>query len=449
MRMMNRRTFMKRAAQLPAGLAAGSILPDLAGPANAQESGGVTAAIPMPIQVVIDDVGWWNGHNGSQQQEPFRTGIARNHVPEDYQAIVDLGRALNIRPQAAMILCEWDRKDILRKLPTATWMGANWDNSKWVGPWMDKAADIIRNNRAHYELTMHGVGHEYWTDGKFTRAEWAERNGTMRPLDQVEAHLDAYAELLEQNQLGPFPTAWVPCAFYHGFGPIGESKISAAEVVNKRGIAYINTPFNIMANRERGAIRLVRLRRRRDHGKPRRGCTGMDLHRGGAHPRRARAHVRHALAQRSAPGSPAQLRDRRRLGALPAALQRPRGCHAGAGFPVLPQSARAQRLHAADHGGAHHPARFHQGGRHARHAGPEGTDLAVQEPGPVAAPVHDHQGGIPERREEGRLHSVHGAAGTDPRTGAGRADLRALALVVSAAGAVSWVALLFWQILPA
>jgi hypothetical protein len=248
--MMNRRTFMKSAAQVPAGLAAGSILPDLAGHANARESGGVTAAIPMPIQVVIDDVGWWNGHNGSRQQEPFRTGIARNHLPEDYQAIVDLGRALNIRPQAAMILCEWDRKNLLRKLPTATWMGANWDNSKWVGPWMDEAADIIRNNRAHYELTMHGVGHEYWTDGKFTRAEWAERNGTMRPLDQVEAHLDAYAELLEQNQLGPFPTAWVPCAFYHGFGPIGESKNSAAEVVKKRGITYINTPFSTMANRE-------------------------------------------------------------------------------------------------------------------------------------------------------------------------------------------------------
>ncbi len=250
MRMMNRRTFMRRAGQLPAGLTAGSILPDLAGPAIAQESGGVTAAIPMPIQVVIDDVGWWNGHNGSQQQEPFRSGFARNHVPEDYQAIVDLGRALNMRPQAAMILCEWDRKNILRKLPTATWMGANWDNSKWVGPWMEKAADIIRNNRAHFELIMHGVGHEYWTDGKFTRAEWAERNGTMRPLDQVEAHLDAYAELLDQNQLGPFPAAWVPCAFYHGFGPVGESKISAAEVVKKRGIEYINTPFGIMANRE-------------------------------------------------------------------------------------------------------------------------------------------------------------------------------------------------------
>jgi hypothetical protein len=241
---------MKKAAQIPAGLAAGSVLPVLPDRANAQESSGVTAAIPTPIQVVIDDVGWWNGHDGNQEQEPYRTGIARNHVPEDYQAIVDLGRALGIRPQAATILCEWDRKNILRKVPTATWMGADWDNSKWVGPWLDRAAEIIRGNQSHFELTMHGIGHEYWTGGKFTRAEWADRNGTMRPLDQVEAHLDAYAALLEQNQLGSFPTAWVPCAFLHGFGPTGDHKQSAAEVMNKRGIIYINTPWGNLHNRE-------------------------------------------------------------------------------------------------------------------------------------------------------------------------------------------------------
>jgi hypothetical protein len=246
MNILNRRDFMKGAARIPAGTMALNL-----GSGRSQELGaaGITAAIPMPIQVVIDDVGWWSGRNGSKEQEPYRTGIQRNHVPEDYQAIVNLGRALGIRPQAATILCEWDRQNILRKLPTATWMGANWDNSKWVGPWLDKAAEIIRGNREHYELTMHGVGHEYWTDGKFTRAEWADHNGTMRPLDQVEAHLDAYAALLEQNQLGPFPTAWVPCAFLHAFGPSGENKMSAAEVVSRRGIVYINTPYDTMHNR--------------------------------------------------------------------------------------------------------------------------------------------------------------------------------------------------------
>ncbi len=54
---------------------------------------GVSAAIPMPIQVVIDDVGWWSGKDGSEQQEPFRTGFDRDQKMDDYRAIVALGKA--------------------------------------------------------------------------------------------------------------------------------------------------------------------------------------------------------------------------------------------------------------------------------------------------------------------------------------------------------------------
>jgi hypothetical protein len=129
----------------------------------------------MPLQVVIDDVGWWSGNDGSMRQEPYRTGINRNHVPADYKAIVDLGRALDIRPQAALVLCEWDRENILKHLPTSTWMGSNWDNSKWVGPCLEEAAEIIRQNQEHMEITLHGLGHEYWQGGS---AKLAELNNT-------------------------------------------------------------------------------------------------------------------------------------------------------------------------------------------------------------------------------------------------------------------------------
>jgi hypothetical protein len=207
--------------------------------------------IPMPIQIVIDDVGWWSGEDGSERQEPYRTGFIRNHVPADYQAIVDLGKKLGVRPQAATVLCEWDKSNILKKLPTSTWMGKNWDNSKWVGPWLEEAADIIQNNQNHYELTLHGVGHEYWNDKKFSRAEWADPSGTMRPLDQIELHLDFYAKLMDQHGLGPFPTSFVPAAFLHGFGVTGSHKISMAAVLQKRGINYINTPFDNMRNAEK------------------------------------------------------------------------------------------------------------------------------------------------------------------------------------------------------
>lgn len=245
MKKISRREFVKQTAVIGARV----ITPNLfAGVGRTMRDSDIKVTIPMPIQIVIDDVGWWSGEDGSKLQEPYRTGINRNHVPADYQAIVDLGKKLGIRPQAATILCEWDRQNILKELPTSTWMRDKWDNSKWKGPWLDEAADIIRNNKEHYEFTLHGIGHEYWSDENFTRAEWADRSGQMRPLDQVELHLDYFAKLIDQNHLGDFPTSFVPTAFLHGFGPTGNHLVSMASVLKKRGINYINTPFSNMYN---------------------------------------------------------------------------------------------------------------------------------------------------------------------------------------------------------
>ena len=249
---VNRRDFIKKSIQGTTIMAGGLSVTNLMAFRSKSSSGnnGVSVFIPMPIQVVIDDVGWWSGKDGSKYQQPYRTGINRNHLVADYEAIVTLGRRLGIRPQAAMVLCEWDRENILKKLPTSTWMGEKWDNSRWVGPWLDEAADVILSNKEHFEFTMHGIGHEWWENGVFTRAEWATEDGTMRPRDQVEKHLDFFGKLMEQNRLGSFPVSFVPTAFNHGFGLTGDHKVSMAELLKKRGVNYINTPFDQIQNRE-------------------------------------------------------------------------------------------------------------------------------------------------------------------------------------------------------
>jgi len=203
--------------------------------------------VPMPLQIVIDDVGWWSGKDGNKVQEPFRTGIDRHHIPEDYEAIARLGKKLGMRPQAAFILGEWDRENILRSIPSSTWMGENWDNSRWLGPWLDDAARIIRDSADFFELTLHGLGHEYWQDGTFTRAEWHDQEGNMRPTDQVLAHLDAYERIMHQNDLGDFPTSFVPAAFLHCYG---DGQKGLAAILKKRGITFISTPFSTMHRRE-------------------------------------------------------------------------------------------------------------------------------------------------------------------------------------------------------
>jgi len=253
MKKISRRIFTKYLTKLASGaIVFGGNTPLLKSGIYKVRSGiNLKVFVPMPVQVVIDDVGWWSGEDGNKKQEPYRTGINRNHVPADYQSIVDLGRTLGIRPQAAFILCEWDKENILRQLPTSTWMGEKWDNTKWIGPWMEEAADIIRNSQNYFEFTLHGIGHEYWEGDKFTRAEWTDSNGQMRPRDQVEQHLDFYDKLMKQHNLGPFPKSFVPAAFRHSFGPSEGRDLSLAEIFIKRGIDYINTPFGSMHNRER------------------------------------------------------------------------------------------------------------------------------------------------------------------------------------------------------
>lgn len=200
----------------------------------------------MPLQVVIDDVGWWSGRDGHESGEPFRTGIDRDHTVADYQAIVQLGRELGMRPQAAMILCEWDRQNILRSVPTSTWMGENWDNGHWVGPWLDEAAGVFGGNPEHIELTLHGVGHEYWQDSVPTRAEWYDEDKVMRPRDRVLAHLDAYERILRQNGLGDFPVSFVPAAFRYCYGD-GDDGLAA--ILHAAGVTCASTPYSSMGRR--------------------------------------------------------------------------------------------------------------------------------------------------------------------------------------------------------
>ena len=248
---MNRREFTKKSIKGIAISATAATSGSLLAACETKKSTiKLSASIPLPIQVVIDDVGWWSGKDGSLSQEPYRTGINRNHVIADYKAIIDLGKALGIRPQAATVLGEWDRENILRNVPHSTWMGEKWDNSKWVGPWLEETADLITTNPAHYEITVHGLGHEWWTNGKFTRAEWADDKGIMRPKEILEQHLDAYAAIMFQNKLGELPKSFVPNAFKHSFGITEGNDISLAGLLKKRGFTYINTPFESMFYKE-------------------------------------------------------------------------------------------------------------------------------------------------------------------------------------------------------
>lgn len=226
--------------------------------------------LPLPIQIVLDDVGWWTGTDGSADGEPFRSGMPRPHVPADYAAITRLGRELGMRPQAAMILCDWDRDLLLRDLPEATWMGANWDNPWRDHPHLDEAARILSDEADHVELVVHGLAHEWWGNRTMERAEWADRDGQMRPRGQLERHLEVYSAILARNGLGPLPDIFVPCAFNHSFG---EEDTGIHRLLADYGIRYVSTPYSCMRHTRAPQTRHIAIE-----------CGVMTVDRGGGAP---------------------------------------------------------------------------------------------------------------------------------------------------------------------
>ncbi|MBI9087864.1 MAG: hypothetical protein JEZ12_01450 [Desulfobacterium sp.] len=196
--------------------------------------------IPMPLQVVVDDVGWWSGRDGSAYNQPFRTAMGRDHLPQDYGALVRLGKKLAMKILAGFVLCEWDRQGILKHLPSATWMGRQW-SVDWVNQeHLERAGGIIKQAAHHLEIALHGIGHEFWTGSTMHRAEFHDQWARMRHPDEIRRHLDCFFRIMDHHGLSPQPTTFIPPAMKHSFGN-GDKGIQ--KLLKEAGIRQVTACF--------------------------------------------------------------------------------------------------------------------------------------------------------------------------------------------------------------
>lgn len=198
-------------------------------------------SLPLPLFLVVEDVGWWRGEDDSAIHGPFRNRFPRRHCLADYQALAQLSKQLSMRIAVGMVLGEWDRNNLLKEITGATWMGRNWDNRLNQGPWLEETAEYIRENEQHLELAVHGLCHEFWQGGQAQRSEFHDSDGRMRPKKIVADHLQAYAAIMEQNGFSGLPRIFVPPALHHSFGN-GEDSMQA--VLRDFGIEYVTTRFS-------------------------------------------------------------------------------------------------------------------------------------------------------------------------------------------------------------
>ncbi len=203
--------------------------------------------LPRPFAVAVDDMGWMNGGSLAESGGPWRLGFKRKMRAEDYAPFVEIGAKLGVRFQTLFVLAEMDRLNVLRDYPTTTQAGKKWDNSENVSPEQIRIMDFVKENAAHIEFGLHGVGHEHWENGKRTRAEWYDmENDKPWPESDLHAHVEAYKKILAQYGLSEenghsFPESFVPCGWALYWNPGGE--YSTASVLRQYGVKYANTWF--------------------------------------------------------------------------------------------------------------------------------------------------------------------------------------------------------------
>jgi len=205
--------------------------------------------IPHSFLLVVDDVGWWCGDDHRYKNGPSRSGIGRRHCIEDYKAIVEIGRSLNMRVKCGFVVGEWDRCNLLAKVRNSNKHGALWDNASRLDPQIDEVRDLINSSKDYMEIALHGVMHMFWTDeGIMKYAEFyqtCEETGKnkMTPPDIVREHLDAYFEILRQNGLTTDIKSFIPPCFRYVYS---RDKDQLSAILSEYGIKYISTPFSSM-----------------------------------------------------------------------------------------------------------------------------------------------------------------------------------------------------------
>ena len=204
---------------------------------------------PRPFAVVVDDLGWLHGGSQDPQNGPYRIGIKRDMVAEDYLPMVRIGQAVGVRIQGVFVLCELDRENAVAKLPSATRAGSKWDNTANVSPEQLRIMDTVKSQAAFLEFGLHGVGHEYWENGRRRRAEWYNLQDK-RPWTEAEirAHLDMFRTIMAQYGLSKaqghsFPQSFVPTAYSYFWNP-SATPYSLGKILREYGVKYVNTAFS-------------------------------------------------------------------------------------------------------------------------------------------------------------------------------------------------------------
>ena len=127
--------------------------------------------LPISVGIIVDDVGWHKGADERYINLPARSGLPRNHHPDDVRALNEIGRALNTKIICSLVLAEWDKNNILRGVKNVTPDPDLWDAAGELDEEYAKEYFKALEESEYLDYSLHGLFHSYYEDdGKLNTA---------------------------------------------------------------------------------------------------------------------------------------------------------------------------------------------------------------------------------------------------------------------------------------
>ena len=200
--------------------------------------------IPRPLQIVVDDLGWFCAEDDRQSGGPSRTGVGRKHCYKDYYAVNELGKRLDMKINCAFVIGEWDDENSLRSVKHLSKYGSEWDNAKYFDAQEMKRCVAAINAAEYIDFAVHGLLHGYYMDGidnvdesdyyyKIDKKQYAV------PEEEIRHRLDCFFTLCKKHGITKKINSFVPPTFTYKWNDI-------SSILKDYGIEFVSTIFEIM-----------------------------------------------------------------------------------------------------------------------------------------------------------------------------------------------------------
>ena len=198
--------------------------------------------IPQPLQIVVDDLGWFCGDDDRKSGGASRSGMPRRHGYRDYEAMHELGKALDQKIVCGFCLAEWDPDNRLKKFPQISKYGENWDNARYIDMDEAKRCAKIINDSPYIDVALHGMGHGYYCDENLnndTSDFYIVKVGKIKEMTDegyIRGIIESFLGILEYYGINKKVTSMIPPTGVYRFNEL-------SRILADFGIKYVSAGF--------------------------------------------------------------------------------------------------------------------------------------------------------------------------------------------------------------